>query len=146
MSGWVKIHRKLGCHWVFKDAEFLKAWLSVLLYVNYSEEKVLIKNQLFVCKRGESLRSLDSWAKIFGRSWDKSKTRRFFKLLEKDKMIETQSERITTRLKVCNYDDYQADANADETQMKHKRNASETQATPNKKLKKLRMVMSVVWH
>jgi hypothetical protein len=47
-------------------------------------------------------------------------------------MIELKSEHITTRLTICKYDTYQGERNADETQVKHKRNASETQMTPNK--------------
>jgi hypothetical protein len=74
--------------------------------------------------------SLDTLAKRW--NCDKSKVRRFLKLLESDSMIELKSEHITTRLTICKYDTYQGERNADETQVKHKRNASETQMTPNK--------------
>ena len=89
-------------------------------------------NKLINCKRGDSLNSLDTWAKLFGKGWNKSKVRRFFKLLESDNMIVTKNEQKTTRLTVCKYDSYQEVRNADETQVKRKRNASETQVTPNK--------------
>lgn len=132
MSGWIKLHRKIKCHWVFQNADYFKAWISILIEVNHTEKTVLINSTLFNCSRGESLKSLDSWATIFGKKWDKSKVRRFFKLLEKDQMVVTKSERKTTRLTVCNYEDYQSLANADETIVKRKRNDSETLATPNK--------------
>ena len=80
-------------------------------------------------KRGESIKSLDTWSKRW--NWNKSKVRRFLKTLESDSMIVTKNEHKTTRLTVCKYDSYQDTRNANETQMKQKRNASETQMTPN---------------
>jgi len=38
-----------------------------------------------------------------------------------------KSDTVTTRITVCNYESYQGERNEDETQMKRKRNASETQ-------------------
>lgn len=136
MSGWIKIHREISNHWIFNDAERLKAWMIILIEVNHADSKFLIGDKLFDCARGESLKSLDTWAKLFGKNWNKSKVRRFFKLLESDSMIVLKSERKTTRLTVCNYADYQDVRNADETQVKHKRNTNETQVTPNKNVKK----------
>lgn len=131
-TGWIKIHRTITEHWIFSDAEKFRAWITILSMVNHAEKQVNISNTLFTVNRGESLLSLESWAKLFGRNWNKSKVRRFFKLLESDSMVVTKSEHKTTRLTVCNYDTYQGDRNADETQMKRKRNADETQMTPNK--------------
>jgi len=110
-----------------------EAWIDILLEVNHSQQKVNLGNEIIVCECGESLNSLDTWGERW--RWTKSKVRRFFKLLEDDNMIVTKSERITTRLTVCNYGKYQVERNTNETQTKHKRNANETQATPNKKYK-----------
>ena len=132
---WIKLHRKIYAHWIFKDAERLRAWIIILGHVNFKEEKVALGNDLLICKRGESLMSLDSWAKLFGKNWNKSKVRRFLNLLQNDSMIVLTNEKITTRLTVCNYDTYQDERNASETQVKRKRNASETQVTPTKESK-----------
>lgn len=132
MSGWIKIDRGIYNHWIFKDAEKFKAWITILGKVNYEPSKVLIGDMLLECGRGESLMSLESWAQLFGAGWNKSKVRRFFKLLEKDNMIVTKSESKTTRLTVCKYDYYQGKRNDDETEVKHKQNGSETQVTPIK--------------
>jgi len=131
MEGWISLHRKIVDHWIYSNTKMsnLEAWLHILLTVNHANTKCNIKNTLYYVKRGQSLKSLDTWGKEFG--WDKSKVRRFFKLLESDNMIVTKSEQKTTRLTVCNYDSYQGKRNADETQMKRKRNADETQVTPN---------------
>jgi hypothetical protein len=134
MSGWIKLDREITSHWIFKDEWKFRNWIDLLTLVNHSEQKVNIKGTVLTCKRGETLCSLDTLA----RRWncDKSKVRRFLKLLESDSMIELKSEHITTRLTICKYDTYQGERNEDETQVKHKRNASETQMTPNKNDKK----------
>lgn len=131
-KGWISVHRKIQDHWLWQSKEpydNFKAWLDILLTVNHSEQKVLIKGTLYTVKRGESIMSLDSWASRW--KWNKSKVRRFLNLLQSDSMIELKNERKTTRLTVCNYDSYQDGRNANETQMKHGRNANETQMTPN---------------
>ena len=134
MSGWIKLDREITSHWIFEDSWKFRNWIDLLTLVNHSEQKVNIKGTVLTCYRGQTLCSLDT----FARRWkcDKSKVRRFLKLLEDDSMIELKSEHITTRLTICNYDTYQGDGNADETQVKRKRNASETQVTPNKNDKK----------
>lgn len=132
--GWISLHRKVQEHWIFKDKrEFSKfeAWIDILLNVNHSNQKVNIKNAIISVERGESIRSLDTWAKRW--NWNKSKTRRFLKLLESDTMVVLKPTHQTTHLKVLNYDSYQDLRNTDETQMKRKRNASESQLTPNNK-------------
>lgn len=132
MSGYIKLHRKIRTHWLFDDAEKLRAWMIILLEVNHSDQKVLIKGQLFTVRRGESLKSLETWASIFGKMWNKSKVRRFFELLKSDQMIVTKSERKTTRITICNYDSYQGLRNNNETDSKRTRNDNETIMTPNK--------------
>lgn len=132
MEGWISVHRKIWEHWLIEKSRpltRLEAWLKILMDVNHEQKKVSLGNELIIVKRGESINSLDTWARLF--NWDKSKVRRFFKLLESDSMIVLKSNRKTTHLNVCNYDDYQDKRNIDETQMKRKRNANETQMTPN---------------
>lgn len=131
-KGWISINRKLQNHWLWQENRpftKLEAWLDILLTVNHTEQKVMIKNTLYTVERGESIKCLDTWAKRW--NWSKSKVRRFFILLKKDSMIVTKNEQKTTRLTVCNYDSYQDARNANETQMKRERNASETQVAPN---------------
>src|SRR5690606_3261413 len=131
-QGWISIHRKLHDHWLWKEKRVFsnaEAWIDILLTVNHTEQKLLLKNTLFTVNRGESIRSLESWGKRW--SWNKSKVRRFLKLLQNENMIRTKSERKTTRLTVCNYDSYQVTRNDDETEMKRKRNDCETLVTPN---------------
>lgn len=136
MSGWIKLHRSITNHWLYTEKrKFSKfeAWNDMLLNVNYSDCKTIIKGNIYEVKRGQSILSLDSWSKRW--SWDKSSVRRFFNLLEKDEMIIVKSDNITTHLTICNYESYQGQCNADETQTTRKRNADETQTTPIKESK-----------
>ena len=128
MSSWIKLFRDINKHWIWQNSDYLKWWLDILLEVNHAHAKVVINNKIYECNRGEKLYSLDTWAVRWGTN--KSKVRRFLQLLQNDNMIVLKSETQTTRLTVCKYDTYQDMRNADETQMKRKRNASETHLTP----------------
>ena len=134
MSGWIKIHRKLTQHWLFEKSQYLHWWIDILLNANFEDKKILIKGNLYDCKRGQILYSLDTWAKRW--KVDKSKVRRFLQLLQNDNMIVLESVSVSTRITICKYECYQDERNADETQMKRKRNADETQMTPTKEFKK----------
>lgn len=128
MSGWIKLHRSMTDHWLYKEKRVFskfEAWNDILLTVNYAECKTVIKGKLYHIERGQSILSFESWGKRW--NWDKSKVRRFLNLLQSDNMIELKTDTITTQLTVCNYATYQDERNADETQVKRKRNTNETQ-------------------
>ena len=121
-KGWITIHREMQDHWIWKEKRSfskLEAWIDILITVNHSDKKVIIKNTLFEVKRGESINSLDTWGKRW--NWNKSKVRRVLSLFQSEGMIELKNERKTTRLTVCKYDTYQQIGNANETQTKRKR-------------------------
>lgn len=142
MSGWIKIHRSITDHWLYKENRVyskLEAWYDLLLNVNYIDAKTIIKGKLYEVKRGQSIMSLESWGKRW--NWDKSKVRRFLNLLQNDSMIELISDNITTQLTICNYYSYQAERNADETQTKHKRNTDEIQTKPIKESKEIKNII-----
>ena len=137
MSGWIKIHRSITNHWLYTEKRVFsrfEAWNDILLTVNYTDAKTIIKGSLYEVKRGQSILSLDSWSKRW--NWDKSKVRRFLNTLQLDNMVVIKSDTVTTQLTVCNYDSYQGERNADEPQMKHERNADETQVKPIEERKK----------
>ena len=134
MSGYVKINRSVLEHWIFKDAWKFRCWIDLISLANYSEQKADIGGVLLVCKRGELLRSLDTLSGRWG--CDKSKARRFLKLLESDGMVLLKNETRTTRITICKYDDYQSDNFESETTTKTKQKPNENQTNPNNKDKK----------
>ena len=129
--GWIKLHRSLNDHWINERRVFSKyeAWLDILMNVNYDDKKTLLKGKLYEVKRGQSILSIESWAKRFG--WDRSSVRRFFNLLQKDGMILLVSDNKTTHLTVCNYDSYQGKEPAEDQQTTNKKPSKGNQkATP----------------
>ena len=135
--GYIGLWRKIREHWLWKENRpktRAEAWIDILLEARFdpNPDKVPIKDKILFCNYGESLKSLDTWAERWG--WNKSKVRRFFKLLESDGQIVTVNETVTTRLTVCNYKDYdiknQKCETVNETHLKRIRNASETHLTP----------------
>ena len=107
MSGWITLHRQIKDHWVYDNPDYFRAWVTLLMEVNYDKHKTLIKGKLLSCDRGESLLSQSNWACKFGKNWNRQRVIRFFKLLESDEMIRTKNEHVTTRLIVNNYTKYQ---------------------------------------
>lgn len=136
MTGWIKLHRTILKHWIWSNPDYVKAWLTILLTVNHEEAKSLIRGELIICGRGQSILSLQSWAELFGRKWSIQKVRTFFDLLKVDEMITTEGLRNTTRLTVCNYDSYQDEQQTENTQTTDREQASNTQVTTNNKNKK----------
>jgi hypothetical protein len=121
-------------HWIYQNSHYFHWWTDLLMNANFEDKKILIKGNLYDCKRGQSLYSLDTWAKRW--KVDKSKVRRFLQLLQNDGMIVIENVSVSTRITICKYECYQDERNADETEVKRKRNADETQMTPTKELKK----------
>jgi hypothetical protein len=131
MSGWIKLNRSIQSHWIYNERRKfskLEAWIDIIMQANFADNKTIIKGKIYEVKRGQSINSMETWSNRWG--WDKSAVRRFIDLLQKDKMIDVKSDNITTHLTVCNYETYQGERNADETQTKRKRNANEFQTTP----------------
>lgn len=130
MEGWIKLHRGITSHWIWKDPSKLKWWIDILIVVNHAPAKVNIGMQLFDCGRGQSIMSLSSWADRWKISKDKA--RNFLVLLEKDGMITHESLGKTTRITVCNYDSYQSDLHDSQTISQRSHNDNQTLTHPNK--------------
>ena len=60
MSGWIKIHRSITNHWLYTEKRVFsrfEAWNDILLTVNYTDAKTIIKGSLYEVKRGQSILS-----------------------------------------------------------------------------------------
>jgi uncharacterized phage protein (TIGR02220 family) len=138
-EGWIKLHRSMKDHWLCENAEYFKAWIIILLEVNHTSREVPIvngfKTSVVSCGRSQSIKSLQGWAKSFGTAWTVQKVRTFFKLLETQQMINTEGLPNSTRLTVCNYDNYQDTQQASNTVESQKpigsQQASNTHLTTN---------------
>ena len=135
-EGWIKIHRRLKNHWIWKDSEKLKWWIDILLEANHEERKIPIGNTVLVCKRGQTAKSEITWANEWG--VDRGRVRRFFKMLEDDEMICLKNEQKTTMITICNYESYQDQRPDNEQQMNSERTVNEQQTNTNKNYKELK--------
>src|SRR5574343_487987 len=133
MAGWIKIYREIQDHWIWKSDHRFKWWVDILLNVNHSDSKILIRGKLVECKRGQSVMSLETW----GKRWNVTKktVKDYFELLQKDSMLVYENIQITTRITVCNYDKYQSEVNGQETKSKRTVNGQETVTTPKQECK-----------
>ena len=140
MNGWIKLHRSLKSHWIDESNRprtYREAWEDILLTVNWESKKVLVVNQLIDCEEGQSLNSLQSWAKLF--NWTIAKVRHFFNLLEEDEMITIEGLQYTTRLTVCKWCIYQGEATDEkQTEQTAERITKNTPKTTTKEGKEIK--------
>jgi hypothetical protein len=111
--GWISLHRKLQKHWLWTESRVYskaEAWIDILLRSNPVEAKMKKKTDVIKIGRGETVTTLGDLA--FQWDWNKSKVRRFLKILEDDKMIEVSSDQSNTIISICKYDHYQSQGDA----------------------------------
>ena len=126
-NGWIKIHRQMKEHWLWKDKPFSKAqaWFDILMRANHRKTKVNIGNRLVEIECGSFITSELKLMKDWG--WSKSKTRAFLKLLENDQMIVKKPDTKKTTIKVLKYNEYQTSETTKELQTDRKPTASRLQ-------------------
>jgi hypothetical protein len=132
MAGWIKIYRTLKDHWLFDNPAYLKAWIVLLMDVNYEDSKTCISGELIECKRGQAIYSLKTWTERLGKGWTIQKVRTFFNLLENDAMIKTEGLRKTTRLTICKYDTYQDVQQGDNKETTRRQHSNNKEITTSK--------------
>lgn len=150
-SGYIKIFRKFFEEnelWkekrVFSKAE---AWLDLLVSVRYQKkpEKVLIGMKMLVVHRGESIKSLKTWAKRWG--WKSANVWRFFDMLKNRNAIRTQNETVTLRVTLLNYNHYNPMPGETETpfetETERTRNGSETEVKTEEEGKERKEVKNI---
>jgi len=127
MEGWIKLHREIQHHWVFKNPVFLQRWLIMLMKANHCENKITLGYDLYVVKQGQCAHSLRTWSSMF--DCGTKQTIRFFNMLESDGMITRKTigkgKQSTTLININNYEQYQSQKETQEdTQGERKGNAS----------------------
>lgn len=84
----IKLQPEIQSHWIWNNDKHLK-WWCLILFNTQSEYEVLIGDDTFVCKKGQSTLTLTEWANMFNCS--KKTVVDFFRILEKDHLIETKT-------------------------------------------------------
>ncbi len=138
-GGYIALYRKIRENFLWKENRpktKAEAWIDLCMEARFKQEPgvVVIGMTTLKCQYGECLRSMESWAIRW--DWSKSKVKRFFNLLQDCSMIVFKSERVTTRISICNYEVYDIKQNNNEPQSNRNRTAIEPQSnTTNKENK-----------
>ena len=86
-----------------EEFSYVDAFLMILTKVNYMEAIATYRGHKILCKRGESIITIDGWARLF--HWSRGKTRYFFTKLEQRNMISiTPTEYQINQIQVVDYD------------------------------------------
>jgi hypothetical protein len=145
-NGWIKIHRDIYNHWTFKDSNYLKGWMTLLLKANHSDVKTLFEYrsgyspEVVTIKRGDVLLSYKKFG--FELGWSASKVKRFLVKLQKDEMIVIHNEKRWTHVTILNYDTYQYTRHTTDTPPNQKRHDTENNIRMNKKVKNEKKTLS----
>ena len=130
MDGWFKLHRAINKHWIYKDAEYLKVWIEMLVRARYSPDPStdIIEGQLITLNYSEFIYGRNKWSERLGISEQRLRT--LMKKLLKDKMIEVVSHyNKFTVYRIVNYQNYNHQSNQQDNQHKHASLLGETVIT-----------------
>lgn len=135
MEGWMKMHRSILEHWLWKDKPFSRgqAWIDLLLLANHDDGKVMFNGELITVKRGEHLTSILKLSDRWG--WGRKKVSKFLDDLESDEMITQERTTQRTTITIVKYEVYQSKEQQKEQRRNSEGTAEEQPRNTNKKEK-----------
>ena len=110
-QGWIKLNRAIQGHWVWTDAEYLKAWIDLIFLAEHRQKQAVIGGRVVDLKPGVVYASKSALASRWGWNW--KKVDRFLKLLEEEQMCITNGRIHGTTITLVNWAKYQLDGRAD---------------------------------
>lgn len=116
MIGYAHIHRSLIGHPAFRNDAEAMAFAYLVLRAAWQATRVRYKGKAITLQRGQLAMSVRDLAEAMDR--DKGWIERLLKRLKSETMVETQVETGVMVITICNYDDYQANADTDKTPRK----------------------------
>lgn len=136
-EGWIRLHRSIQSHWLWKDKPFSygQAWMDLLMMVNHKEGKVLMDATLVTVPAGAVITSEKKLSDRWG--WGRTKTRTFLKMLETDSMIVKKTTNKRTEINVVNWGKFQNPQTANVPQPYHSRTDAEQQPNTNNNNKRM---------
>lgn len=129
MDGWIKLHREIIDHWIYKDAEYLKVWIEMLIRARYWDESSmeLVGDQLIEVGRGEFIFGRPKWSQRLGISEQRLKT--LIQKMLKDSMIElVQKYPRFTLYRIKNYEKFNQQDNQETNQQGNQQESAPQQA------------------
>lgn len=112
-AGWIKLNRDIMNHWVYRDPEYFRAWVTMLMMANHEGQTVLVGKTPVTIKRGSFFSSIRDLADRL--SMERRKLMHLIMVLETEQMLTTKRTTNGTTFCVVNYDKYQATSTTDGT-------------------------------
>lgn len=116
MSGYARLHRSLIGHPAFRNDAEAMAFGYLVLRASWEATRVRYKGKAIELKRGQLAMSVRDLAEAMDR--DKGWVERLLKRLKSETMIETHTETGVMVITICNYSEYQANADDGKTPRK----------------------------
>lgn len=113
MSGYVRIHRSVLGHPVFRNDAEAMAFAWMVVRAAWKPATVRYKDHVIHLQRGELAVSVRDMAAAMDR--DKAWVERLWKRLKNETMVETRSETGVSVVTICNYSEYQAERDIGKT-------------------------------
>lgn len=109
MTGWLKLHRKLLDSNMYKslNSKQRDVLFSCLMLTNHAENEWEFNKQIFKCKPGQFVTSLDSIAKNCGSDVKVQSVRTALLKLEKWGFLTNESTKTGRLITICKWDTYQ---------------------------------------
>ena len=126
MSGTVNIARSIFDHAVFADEPKTEreAWVWLIMKASWKARSYRVGNVVVSTDRGQLAASVRYLAAEW--QWTPPKVQRYLKRLEKMEMIRSQADTGVTVLTICNYDEYQSQPKASDTDAIQSRYSADT--------------------
>ena len=143
VQGWIKLHRKIKNHWIWRNPFYLQLWIDFLMRANHEDSKILMGSSFIELNRGTFITSQLKLAKEYMCSRKRINT--FLNLLKKDQMIDFQGNSKFTMITISNYNSYQDRFTTEEHQKNNKGTAWEHQGDTDKNVKNEKKIINDGW-
>ena len=107
-KGWISVHRKVLKNPIVKPRGVysrFEAWMYLLFRATYTNQKVVLGNDIYHLKEGEIITSQEKLRLLF--KWGNTKLRNYLKLLEKDGSIQVKTNKKLTMITIVNFAELQ---------------------------------------
>lgn len=125
------MYRSIRSHPLWDDKPFTRgqAWVDLLLMASYEDRSIMFNGQYIKLSEGDIITSMNKLSELWG--WSRGKVERYLKALKSDSMIDYQTDKHKTVIKVLNFNKYQTSSNekraTNEQQTSNRRTTGEQQ-------------------
>lgn len=137
MPGYINLYRDIENHWIWLNPRHFQWWCQLLFMAAWEPKTVAFGRETVNLKRGQLATTIRTLMRKWGAHSQAALS--FLSVLEKDKMIEHESDSKKTIITICNYDLYQSEIphNSENSKRKSKRKSQQTKEDKKEETKNL---------